>query len=281
MLNSFNRRLRPEARRKARGATRRIGARGGFTLIELLVVVGIGTMVMALIAGAASKLRQGARGVACRSNLRGVALDFITFAEDLKQDRGERSNDLPGDSRFYLLSFADKSYRVGDFYESKVRRARLEPSMEAIMCPSGPDSLTRLGDMPCDDGGIGPGENVSLAFNARLYRQTILINGDRRVAEAVLDSRLLGHSDVPLLFDVDGAAAVKRSVKPFFSAPPIEGWDDFYWRDKRFWFPAMRHGGKMNVVFVGGHVLSSADPLHEEGWDWTYQVTAFDKPKGK
>lgn len=291
MHNSF-RTVSHRSRNRITSSAARIGARSsarhrialprsprpGFTLIELLVVVAIAALLMSLILGVATKIRAGARGVACRSQLRAVALDFIDFAEDRKQDRG-KSNAMPR-NQFHLHDFVNKAYRVEYFWPTGDRnRQQLDSSSEPLMCPAGPGELSREGgrSRPCNDGAIGPKENVSVAFNRRLFYETRFFEGKRVAVEAKLNSDVLGHSEVPLAFDVDGSKAVRNAVTPYFSAPAVPGHDDVY-DTGRFWFPQLRHGGKMNVVFIGGHALSTAQPLDEPGWDWKYQFGPTGKP---
>lgn len=249
--------------------------RRGFSLIELLVVVSIIALLLTLVAGAANRLRQGSRGLTCRSNLRVVGFDFITFAdENAAGYRGKRSEKL-GRYHFYFSDFVDSAYRVNDFWPiGKERSQVLDPSKEPLMCPSGADQLVRIPDRPCNDGAITPTANVSHAFNRRLFEQTIEFRGRFGLEEAVLDARVLEHPEVPLVFDCDGETADRRAVRPYFSAPAIEGYEDAY-SSGRYWFPAMRHLDKLNVMFIGGHALSSSDPLHETGWDWKYQIKPF------
>lgn len=254
-------------------------SRAGFSLIELLVVISIITLLLTLVAGAANRLRQGSRGLACRSNLRAVGFDFITFADDNAAGyRGERSEKL-GRFQFYFSDFVDSAYRVNDFWPIGNERSQaLDPNSEPLICPSGAEKLARIPDRPCNDGAITPPGNVSCAFNRRLFEQTIEFHGRLGLEEAVLDARVLEHPEVPLVFDGDGETAEKRALRPYFSAPAIEGYEDSY-ASGRYWFPATRHLSKLNVMFVGGHALSSADPLHETGWDWKYQITPFTPKK--
>jgi prepilin-type processing-associated H-X9-DG protein len=81
---------------------------------------------------------------------------------------------------------------------------------------------------------------------------------------------VLNHPYTPLLMDVDGTEAVARGLGSFYTAPPLRD-DPSPYGDGRYWMPARRHGGRINVAFVGGHVLSSEDP-ERETWDWEYQA---------
>lgn len=53
-----------------------------FTLIELLVVIAIIALLMAILMPALRKAKEGAREVACRSNLRNIGLGLTLFLED-------------------------------------------------------------------------------------------------------------------------------------------------------------------------------------------------------
>lgn len=56
--------------------------RRGFTLIELLVVVGIISLLIAILLPVFSAAREGARTVACASNLRQLHLAFSQYVAD-------------------------------------------------------------------------------------------------------------------------------------------------------------------------------------------------------
>jgi hypothetical protein len=107
----------------------------------------------------------------------------------------------------------------------------------------------------------------------RLYRAVFNIQGKNLLASpdaTVVSPRTLSHAYAPLVMDVDGRAAAAAGVEPFYIAPPVAGLDDPY-SSGRYWSPGKRHGGKMLVGFVGGHVLSSEHP-EAEHWDWSHQA---------
>ena len=137
------------------------------------------------------------------------------------------------------------------------------------MCPAGVPALTRVADNPCKSAAVTPVDKVSYGFNARLDREAVWFRGRIRLAPAYLDSSILDHGQVPIVFDVDGRQAVERGKLPYFSAPPVSLEDEYHGGD--YWFPPQRHGGQVNVAFTGGHVLSSKEPASEPDWDWDYQ----------
>jgi prepilin-type N-terminal cleavage/methylation domain-containing protein/prepilin-type processing-associated H-X9-DG protein len=54
----------------------------GFTLIELLVVIVVIAIMAALLLPALNKTREQAKGLACRSNMKQLALAFLMYSED-------------------------------------------------------------------------------------------------------------------------------------------------------------------------------------------------------
>jgi prepilin-type N-terminal cleavage/methylation domain-containing protein/prepilin-type processing-associated H-X9-DG protein len=59
--------------------------RRAFTLVELLVVVGIIAVLLAILLPAMNKAREGARAVACASNLRQIGMGMMMYANENRQ----------------------------------------------------------------------------------------------------------------------------------------------------------------------------------------------------
>jgi len=267
---------------RARGAGRR-GLRSrrtesravGMTLLEVLVVVSIVSMLIALLMPALGSVRRGVQTLVCSSNLKSVGMEFNLFAEgQVAAGRGD-SESLRG-NRFHANDFQEYLYGLDEYWkEGSLTSAPLRTEDVAMLCPAaGAVALTKQRDQPCGSGAIGPVGELSMAMNMRLYRAAVLFKGTSVLAPAAstsIGAGILDHPYVPLVLDVDGKESIARGLEPFYTAPPL-GEDDAY-ADGSYWMPSSRHQGKTNVVFVGGHVLTSPDPQSER-WDWSYQAEA-------
>lgn len=245
--------------------------RRGFTLVEVLVTLAVVAVLVALtLTGVGWTMRQS-RSFKCQMSLRSVAFDFAVFADDeLHGDRGE-DRALPG-NRFRLSTFAESQYGLDEFWRWPSESVHTMPDPEGndpMRCSEVRGDISVHADSPCTAfGSVTPSDRLSYAFNIRLQF------GARRAApglpvEAVelrLTADVMHQPDVPLLWDIDGAAAGK--LNPMFSGPSLDG-PKFLGGDQ-FWFPSFRHNGRMNAAFLDGHVAASGAPLEESSWRWEY-----------
>lgn len=248
-------------------------SRKAFTLLEMLVVMSIISMLLALLVPAAMKVRRGMTKLKCASNMRSVTLAFQFFADGTSEE-GQGDSERLGPSRFFVNDFQDDMYRIDEYWDlGEAPTGTLDTASAPMLCPAGPDQLTKRRGFPCGREAVGPVEDVTLAVNMRLYRSVVEV-GDMRllapVAATRVRSTILNHPYVPLVIDMDGKEASLRGLDPFYIAPGRPGTDDPY-STGRYWMPSDRHDGKTNVAFVGGHVLSSAHP-ETERWNWDYQA---------
>lgn len=247
--------------------------RRALTLIELLVTISIIALLIAILMPAMSAGRGAAQDLECKARMRGVTTEFLMFADPAAGvPRGD--SEVLGADRFRIEDFQERMYGIDEFWAGGDRdRESLATSEASMMCPAAGGSLERRSGLPCSSGAIGPQENVSTGFNMRLEQKWEFIPqlGINRRAPVYLTSRILNQPDVPLVFDLDGKMAADLSQVPYYSAPPVlsDKIVDMY-EDGIFWYPSKRHGERMNVGFIGGHVLSSTEPATEPFWRWSY-----------
>lgn len=231
-----------------------------FTLLEVLVVIAVIAILLALLSSALSASRRAGLNLRCISQMQSIAFEFRIFADDFSaRNRGE--SELLGPDRFYIDDFQDSLYRIDEFWDAGPYPLVPYDSRISMMCPAGPDDLARRPGLTAFQDALWPPQNVSIAFNRRLWRDG-LSPGIRQ-----LSSRVLSYPNTPLVIDVDGAAAVAASHESTYTAPPVSTLDDIY-SGGGYWYPAFRHGASLNVAFIGGHVASSKAPLSESSWRW-------------
>jgi len=238
-----------------------------------LVSIGIIALLISILLPALGSTMGSARAFKCQMSLRATAFDFTVFADrTLHGDRGD-DEQLRGDA-FTLETFQESQYGVDEFWrygDDEVVQVPDAAGNDPMRCPEIKGALQLRAFTPCSSGAVMPPDNISFAFNMRLHRAEVVhpALGVPYLMPVRLTERIAEQPDVPLAMDVDGARARARNVSPLYATPslgsrgPLGG--------DRYWHPALRHNGKINVAFVGGHVLSSADPLGERQWRWGYQ----------
>ncbi len=243
-----------------------------FTLVELLVVIALIALLLSVLLPALAGARDQMKTLKCSSNMRTAGFKFQLFVEEENEEGWGDSEDI-GRRRFFISDFQDYLYRIDEFWDVPGRGvATLSAKSDIMLCPAGALRLTKHAGLPCSDA-IRPTNDVSLAVNMRLYRGVVEFMGDTVLAPEAstrVGPDVLHHPYAPLLIDVDGRAATARGLAPFYTAPPLPGTSDPY-ADGHYWMPSDRHRGRANVAFVGGHVLSSAQP-GQENWDWQFQA---------
>jgi prepilin-type N-terminal cleavage/methylation domain-containing protein/prepilin-type processing-associated H-X9-DG protein len=248
--------------------------RAAFTLVELLISISIVAVLVAILLPALRFSIKAARSFRCQVALRGVAFDFTVFADDaLHGDRGNDPRDLHNARRFRLETFQESQYGLDEFWRWETAATHTLPDAQnndPMRCAEVRGEITLHSNTPCSQGAITPAANVSFGFNMRMSRPEVPGPGGAPIQVPVtLDSSILLHGRAPLAWDIDGAVAAARNLSPVFSAPSLNSTGPY--ANSRYWFPAFRHNGAINVAFIDGSVMSSARPLEQTGWDWAYQ----------
>lgn len=236
-----------------------------------MVTVAIIGVLLSLLAPALQRTIGSARGFKCQAALRNVAFDFALFADPAIHP--SRGADAQHNNRFRISTFQESEYGIDEFWShGDQAQVTIEPgeSLDHMRCSEVAGAMTISRNVPCTDAGsIGPAQNVSYGFNARLNRIEVTAPWGIQSEPVLLTHEIMESPDVPLLWDVDGAHALANGVNtPQFSTPTLDM--QYLYGNDRFWFPGKRHNGSVNVAFIGGHVLSSRQPLEEAGWQWGF-----------
>jgi len=255
------------------------GRSPAFTLIEMLVVVAIIGILMAIMGTSLARVRAAGKSFVCKNQLKNIAFNFIIFADDYGHPwRGDSDQD--GRAGFYIEDFQESQYVIKEFWKvnaqgqsSQGEAVKIKASEQPLICPAGEQELEKVPNLPLRSMAVVPLANVSKGFNMRLDQASVPQpgGGGPQLAQVRLSKRITAYPMVPLVFDVDGVAAlaIDAGSLPYYSAPRTNSWDNY--ASGSYWFPSLRHGGRCNAAFVGGHVLSSLQPVREPGWEWKYQ----------
>ncbi len=107
----------------------------GFTLIELLVVIAIIAVLLAILMPAMRKIKEMARGISCKSNLKNIGLAVVMYLDDY-----ERKIPHTGSSNRHLWFEADGvTYRrpgTSDTYWGIYYKDYIKGQTEIFGCPS-------------------------------------------------------------------------------------------------------------------------------------------------
>lgn len=251
---------------------RSASARAGLTLLELVVVLAVISLLISILLPAVLATRAASRDLECRTHFKTICQDFNYFA-DVSGIGARGDSDKLGDDRFLIEDFQESIYGIAEFWQgSTLSRRPIDGKGTLLLCPASNARLQKVPRIPCSSGAVEPQQDVSAGFNRRLFIRTRYVNDMPLPTGARLSSKILHFPDVPLVLDVDGRTARQKGAQPYYTAPAItnDKVSDIY-EDGAFWFPSTRHRGRVNVGFVGGHVLSSTEPTAEPWWRWDYQ----------
>lgn len=252
-----------------------------FTLVEILITLAILAVLIALLIPAVRGAVSTARALKCQMSQRSVCFDFGLFCDDaLHPQRGDDDSSDPAlrvvaKGQFRLETFIESQYGLDEFWNPNDAQTVTLPDAngrDPMRCAEikGPITLRRA--VPCTQGAVTPAQNISYGFNIRLQMsERRWLTGDPRpvgLSSALFNNASVPASSIPLLWDVDGAAAAQRGVPPLFSGPSLDSTALFI--NNQYWFPAMRHSGSMTIGFVDGHVATTRKPLREPAIQWGF-----------
>ncbi|MFA6287600.1 MAG: prepilin-type N-terminal cleavage/methylation domain-containing protein [Opitutaceae bacterium] len=195
--------------------------RAGFTLVELLTVIAIVGILVAIMIPVVGTMRERARDSKCKSNLKQLITAYLLYSQD---NRGKVVNDTwPQQLESYMV---------------RLNRSTNQTMYEMFACPS----VFR--------------EPTDTAFS--MYNSTYAAN-----VHGAVYTTVYGFPRAPTMLN-----AIANPGRVFVFADWLPGWRKAekydFWRlddpvsgkEKTF-----RHNGKVNAVFVDGHIEQIASPF--------------------
>lgn len=223
------------------GRRARLPGLAGFTLIELLAVIGILLVLVALVFPAVKKVESAARKTTCLANLKSIGIAQTQYSADNDNwITPNRWNESPSSTVFWCQELA--AYITG-----KDRAGWPQPATECKVfhCPRA------KGPFPIDPVGYNSGYVEKCS-----YSQNIVLGGGKN-AEAEgyppMQKRTSVQKPSKMVLVAEGAAVNMAS-----------------WSYEGGSASVARHGKENNLLFVDGHVESSAYPVTPEQGNKTY-----------
>jgi prepilin-type N-terminal cleavage/methylation domain-containing protein/prepilin-type processing-associated H-X9-DG protein len=207
----------------------------GFTLTELMVTIVIIAVLAALSFMGVTRMKAKAKGATCASNLRQVGMGMLAYATD-------HQNKLPP-----LAKIDPRTGKQSGIWTLVIAREGYlwnTPNKGTPPCGTGVWACPECKFVANTYNGYGVAEATVIQYDDRVSR------ANTRIGRTEFGSLRLLSIDNPARTWLLGDAALKPE-------DPKRGWYAV-WSNPKKWgsghTPAERHGGKVNVCMVDGHV---------------------------
>jgi len=236
--------------------------RKAFTLIELLVVIAIIAILMAILMPALQRVKEQARNQVCISHLRSIGLGVIMYLQDNDYKMPDfHNNDFPACNGHLwysaggnVLKASDDDSYWGVIYVDYIK----EP--EIFGCPT----FKNFSQMVAQDMLYGEGEvdNAAYSMNGWLTKEnsnTISRHSEVIVSHDHMEPKVENGNDM-LCPDSSG-----RNLTQYRQGGSRANWYRGIFRHSvRIYGDDFATGGKLNCLWLDGHVTTIQETLGEE-----------------
>ena len=219
--------------------------KNGFTLIELLVVIAIIALLLSVIMPALNLAKEKANNLSCRANVRSLSLGFRLYTE--ANDGEVFGYGISGVHNLWLVQIEDQLSEI-----DKVRycpSTKLNPKPPPHTWPDGLGTAKLTWIWPYD---VIESEHGSYGFNGWLYsRSAGIVSAAEWERSAWKSANVAANSaSIPIFIDEMWVDLWPRDSDTVLADHDLEmGGGNMMCRCM-----IDRHGGKLSVSFLDGHV---------------------------
>jgi prepilin-type N-terminal cleavage/methylation domain-containing protein/prepilin-type processing-associated H-X9-DG protein len=222
----------------------------GFTLIELLIVISIIAILASILLPALKNARESAKRISCANNIKQLGLVFLSYSTDNYENLPPAIINYGGDNLTWGSTLAENDY----VDENAIG---YDPKNKSLLCPS--SRVTTNGKIIYKFGHYGMNDlityTLALAPASTGFKITKISNPSQKIL--LLDSgncyvhygQMINPS-----FNIWYIPGAKNNLNLAWNQNNYSNQDDA-WNG--------RHNGKINTVFLDGHVDNfKADDLN-------------------